>query len=107
MTNYYYLIQCEDREPRTVLGDIKYIHIKGHTSGKQVAIITEKQIKGKNIVEKTEKEIQVILDSWISEENKNPSKFTDLDRKEVDILQSNISVKSITKVVTDIKQRVR
>ena len=111
IAHYFGKISVAIVELSRVLKVGDHIHIKGHTSGKQVAIITEEQIKGKNIAEKTEKEIQSILDGWIEEENKKPSKYTQIDGKEVDILQNKISVrnitKSVTKVTTDIKQRVR
>lgn len=89
----YYLIQCENKNPSTVLGDKEYIHVKAHVEGKQVAIISSDEIAGENIIEKTKEELQIILDEWIDAENISPEK--DVDNN--DILQNKIDIDKFIK----------
>jgi len=89
----YYLINCENKNPSTILGDKNYIHIKAHVEGKQVAIISSDVIIGENIVEKTQEQLQTILDEWIDAENENPEK--DIDNN--DILQNKIELNKFIK----------
>ncbi len=88
----YYLITCENRNPSTILGDKDYIHVKAHTNGQQVAIISQEELSGENIVEKTKEELQIILDNWIDIENENPEKHVLIDGTEEDILQTKINL---------------
>ena len=89
----YYLINCENRNPSTILGDRDYIHVKAHVEGKQVTIISSNEIIGENIIEKTKEELQIILDNWIDTENENPEK--DIDDN--DILQNKIDINKFVK----------
>jgi len=89
----YYLINCENKNPSTILGDKNYIHIKAHVEGKQVVIISSDVIIGENIVEKTQEQLQAILDEWIDAENENPEK--DIDNN--DILQNKIDINKFIK----------
>lgn len=89
----YYLIQCENRNPSSILGDKNYIHIKAHVDGKQVAIISQEELLGVNIIEKTKEELKLLLDNWIDAENENPEK--DIDNN--DILQTKIDLNKFIK----------
>ena len=89
----YYLIQCENKNPSTILGEFNYIHIKAHVDGQQVAIISKEEIVGEHIVEKTKEELQIILDNWVDTENENPEK--DIDDN--DILQDKIDINKFVK----------
>jgi len=93
MTQYFYLVNCENKNPFTVLGDKEYIHVKAHVEGKQVAIISFDELSGENIEEKTKEELQIILDEWIDAENINPEK--DVDNN--DILQNKIDINKFIK----------
>lgn len=93
MSVKYYLINCENKNPSTILGDKEYIHVKAHVEGKQVAIIASEEIIGENIIEKTKEELQIILDEWIDAENENPEK--DIDDN--DILQNKIDINKFIK----------
>ncbi len=88
----YYLINCENRNPSTILGDKEYIHVKAHTNGQQVAIISQEELSGENIIEKTKEELQTILDNWINEENENPETRILIDGTIEDILQTKIDL---------------
>jgi len=92
MATKYYLINCDNRNPSTILGDKEYIHVKAHVEGKQVAIISFDEIIGENIVEKTQEQLQTILDEWIDVENENPEKLTLIDGTAEDILQTKIDL---------------
>lgn len=83
---YFYLLQCENRNPEVVLDGIEYIHVKAHVEGQQVAIISEEAIENEYIEEKSHTELQTILDSWIDMENEEPPQ--DIDGN--DILQDRI-----------------
>jgi len=93
MATKYYLINCYNRNPSTVLGYKEYIHVKAHVEGKQVAIISFDELSGENIEEKTKEELQIILDEWIDAENINPEK--DVDNN--DILQNKIDINKFIK----------
>ncbi len=88
----YYLIQCENRNPSTILGDKDYIHVKAHVEGKEVAIIASEEIISENAIEKTQEELQIILDNWIDIENENPEIRTLIDGTTEDILQTKIDL---------------
>jgi len=90
---YFYLINCKNRNPSTILGGREYIHVKAHVDGKQVVIVSQEKIIGENIVEKTKEELQTILDNWIDIENENPEK--DIDDNE--ILQDKIDLNKFIK----------
>lgn len=92
MIQYFYLINCEDKNPSIILGDKEYIHIKAIVDGKQIAIISLEEIMGENIIAKTKEELQIILDEWIDVENKNPEKYTLIDGTIEDILQTKINL---------------
>jgi len=89
----YYLINCVNKNPSTILGDKDYIHVKAHVDGKQVAIISLEEIICENIEEKTKEELQIILDKWIDTENISPEK--DVDNNE--ILQTKIDINKFIK----------
>ena len=84
----YYLVNCENKNPLIVIKNENYIHVKSHVEGKQITIITKEKIVGESIIEKTKEELQVILDSWIDNENENPEK--DIDGN--DIIQDKINL---------------
>ena len=88
----YYLITCENRNPSTILGDKEYIHVKAHVEGKSIAIISQEELLGENIIEKTKEELQIILDEWIDSENENPEQMILLDGTIEDILQTKINL---------------
>ncbi len=80
MSIKYYLVNCENKNPSIIIGDKQYIHIKAHTNGKQISIISQE-------------ELQIILDNWIDVENENLEK--DIDNN--DILQSKINLDKFIK----------
>lgn len=88
----YYLINCENMNPSTILRDKEYIHVKAHIEGKQVAIISEEELLGENIVKKTKDELQIILNNWIDAENINPETWTLIDGTIENILQTKIDL---------------
>jgi len=84
----FYLVNCENKKPEIYLDGFDYVHIKAHTLGKQVIIITNDTILHEDVIEKTQEEAQAILDSWINTENENPEK----DDEGNDILQIELDI---------------
>ena len=92
---YFYLVNCEDFNPKVYFNGFKFIHVKAHTSGLYVAILSKDEIINEHVVSKTEEELQALLDIWIDYENVNPEKRTDGS----DIIQDKIILENFIKLL--------
>jgi hypothetical protein len=88
MIKFYIANNLNRCEPEAVKA-IEFIHVKSKTDGSQTALISKNEILDPNVVEKTQEELQTIVDEWIDEENQNP--FFD-DVNQVYVLQKKINL---------------
>ena len=88
---YFYILDCINNCPNL---NENYTHIKARIDGSQIVICAQQEIIADNITEKTQEEVQTIIDNWITTENETT--YTNID--EIEIIQENINLNKFLRI---------
>lgn len=85
---YFYLITNVNRNEPEIIKSYSYIHVKARKDANLTLIITKEEINYSLFENLSQEEAQILVDSWIDEENINPE--LDIDGNE--LIQSKINL---------------
>jgi hypothetical protein len=85
----FYLVSNVNGEPPLAVKSHSYVHVKVKFDRTATAIITHDELSDPNTIEKTQEELQAIVNSWVDEENTDP--FFD-EVNQVYVVQNKINL---------------